>query len=129
MCEFAITLTLEVCNETGKLYYMNYIAETGEEEKIYDIARVAIPKHLIPYASGYSHHIYPYIWHFREQWDDSCSISVFLKNYPLWDDIKDQTWNLDNWSEKDHDNFKELLTLYKASGMPFQMKWRRREKD
>ena len=126
--EHAITLSLKVCNETGRLYYTNYLPDTDEEEKIYDIATVAIPKDLLRYVSGYSHHMFPYIWRFIDQQEKSCSVSVFLHSFPAWDDIKDQTWNLHNWSEEDHNRFKELLTLYQGSGMPFQIQWWRPEK-
>lgn len=126
--EHAITLSLQVCNETGRLYYTNYIADTDEEEKIYDIAKIAIPKDLLRYVSGYSHHMFAYIWRFRDQQENSCSIHTFLESYPEWNDIKDQTWNLGSWTEEDHKNFKELCTLYRGSGMPFQIQWWRPEK-
>ena len=119
-----------MCKETGKPCYMKYIEDDDEPEKIYTLPALHIPEHLRKYLSGNRRSFFPYIWYFHQNnLGDSCSISRFLEHYPLWDNIKDETWNLNTWTEEDHENFKELCSLCQKSKLPFDVKWWRPEKD
>lgn len=130
MCEYSISLSLQICNVTGKPCYMKYKEGEDEPEKIYEIPTLHIPAHLKTYLSGDRRSFFPYMWYFHEnKLGDSSSISRFLEHYPLWENIKEQTWHLYDWTEENHKEFKELLILCEQTRLPFEVKWWRPSKD
>ena len=114
-----IHLKLMMCDTTGKPYYF------GENlEKKYETPVFELPPHLIPYLQGRGHFFHAYIDHIEANgMGYEVDVSTMLEDYPSWEDVINHPSYDDCWTEKDHEQFKELLECLESLPYPFSVSW------
>ncbi len=119
-----INLHYQLCPETGKPCY--YSKKTFE--KVYTLPTMTVPHHLIKYLQGRGKIFHAYIEEFDQSDLTTTSVDAFVAEYPLWDQVKssdwyDESWE-DIWTEKEHNEFRELLVHLKESyDCHFTVEW------
>jgi hypothetical protein len=119
-----ITVKYSLCPETGKPYYYS---KQGLEKK-YSLPDIQIPNHLRKYLQGRGKIFHIYIKEFDFDGKMETDADSFLLEYPLWDQVKDADWYdeswEDIWTEKEHNEFRELLVhLTTSYDCHFTVEW------
>lgn len=121
-----ITMTLQMCPETGKPYYYKYNKYTGVN-KIYEIPSLEVPQQLRKYLVGRGHFFHAYTDHFNDREVYDTSVDVFLEEFPTWEDVTGyEAYHEDIpefWNEEDHENFKKLLQWCSVQDCSFRVVW------
>ena len=107
--DFQIKAELNICTQTGKLYYSSYNTKR-EETKHYDVFSIVIPHKYLKYIQMRGSHLYPYVDNIQHS-ENKCSVEDIILEFPSWETVKDKLSdsNKDYWTEKDHNEFKEAL--------------------
>ncbi len=125
--DIVIQLTLTMCEETGKPYYLSYDKEKNLLEKIYGVPDVEVPEHLRKYLRGKGHFYHIYTGYFEENDSRTVPVEEFLEQYPKWEEVKKYEEYHEEirscWSFEDHKNFKDLLQWCNEAGPSFEVCW------
>lgn len=123
--DFFIQLILQVCPETGKPFYYNSSPEKGMYKE-YTLPELNIPEKHRRFLQGRGSIFHVYTHTFNEENIYTVDIDRFLEVFPEWEEVIDSSWYEgweDEWTEQDHDDFKEALTWFSKQHPNYQATW------
>ena len=123
--DFNITLTLQLCPETGKPFYYTSSAEKGFYKE-YTLPELNIPEAHKRFVQqrGPIFHVYTGMFSFNDIF--TVDIQKLLDEFPDWEEVLSSDYydeNDDGWSEEDHNEFREALTWFNQQNVSFQASW------
>jgi hypothetical protein len=122
-----ICLSLLLCPETGKPFYLHWDKTTHKITKNYSIPIIEIPKELCKYLEGRGHLFHAYTDYFNERDIFTTDVRQFLEHYPSWDRVIEHENYTDDyegcWNEEDHTNFEKLLDFLTEQEVTFTITW------
>lgn len=123
-----ITLSMMMCNKTGKPFYHGTDPVTGRFAAIYGYPDTVVPENLRKYLIGRGHLFGAYTKQLElDELGFNVGVDQFLGNYPSWEDVMNHEEfrddELEYWNEDDHENFQKLLKWCVASGLDYHVTW------
>ena len=93
-------------------------------KKPYNPEDYKIPEEYRKYINQCGHHFHAYIKNFDES-TTQCDVDIFLHYYPKWIDTKYYILDDDDdeWTKKDHDEFKNCLEWLVSKSGVFGIRW------
>jgi hypothetical protein len=114
-----ISCRINVCNETGKLFFY-----TDQYIKNYSIPTILVPEEYRRFLKQRGHHLGLYTSKVTDEY--STSVENFLDKFPEWSEIledADYEEYEDIWKEEDHDLFKNALDWLTTQEIGFIVSW------
>lgn len=122
-----ICLQLLMCPETGKPYYLHWDKRAKKITKEYSIPTIEIPESLRKYLEGRGHFFHAYTEYFNERDIFSTGVREFIEKFPDWKEVCESEHYsedmADSWTEKDHDNFLDLLDFLSEQEVSYTICW------
>lgn len=121
-----ITCNVSICTETGKPYYLKVSADGAK--KIYGMPDITVPleyRRFLQQFGGSYFHAYT-TSRMSEEYShiNSMSALAFLDQYPPWTDILiDPNYHNEDWTKKDHDEFKKALEWFSQQEVDYTVNW------
>jgi hypothetical protein len=122
-----ITFNLSICSETGKPCYL--LASADGSKKVYGMPDITVPleyRRFLQQFGGPYFHAYT-TSRIYEEYSHITSMSAlsFLDQYPAWSDvlIDPNYHNDEDWTKKDHDEFKKALEWFSQQAVDYTVNW------
>jgi hypothetical protein len=124
--DFAIQLSVSICDETGKPYYYGKDPETNRFRKIYALPDVIVPEEHRRFLKqrGGIYHIYTQ--YFNEYDIYQVDIHTFLRQFPKWETVKEHdlySSHEDYWNEDEHAALLGALHWFAIQGESYSVSW------
>lgn len=120
-----ISCTFNICSETGKPYYLDSVG--GKVEKVYGIPDITVPKEFRPFLRQFGKFFHAYTTsRIADEYSHITEMSVlaFLDQYPSWNDVLiDPHYDGEDWTKKDHDQFKKALQWFSEQSVGYTVSW------
>ena len=119
--DFYINISFNICPATGKPFSYG-----PNSEKIYGIPSIEIPEPYRRFVQERGHIFHAYTDRFGQEGIYSVGVEELLDRFPTWTEIvEDGSFceDLEWWSEKDHDAFKEALEWFSVQSYSFIASW------
>ena len=98
--DLSIQLHLCMCPQSGIPFaWDTYLGKT-----YVNLSDYVVPPEFRKWVQARGRHFHSYILWCDES-TSSCDVGLFLENFPEWKDV-------DNWTEKDHNEFKAALEYF-----------------
>ena len=124
--DFAIHLSVIICDETGKPCYYARDPETKRFRKIYALPDVVVPEEHRRFLKqrGGIYHIYT---EYFNQYDIyEVDIHTFLRQFPSWETVKEKEVYSDHsyyWTEEEHTALLAALHWFILQGESYIVSW------
>lgn len=118
--DFLIQLVLHICPETGKPFVYSGL------KRDFSIPELNIPKEHRRFIQQRGSIFHAYTYTFNEENIYTVDIYRLLEEFPEWTTVKESAWYggwEDDWTEEDHNDFKEALTWFKQQPFSYQASW------
>lgn len=122
-----ITCNLNICTETGKPYYL-LVSKDGAKKE-YRLPDITVPleyRRFLQQFGGSFFHAYT-TSRISDEYSHITSMSAlaFLDQYPAWTDvlIDPNYHNEDEWTMKDHEQFKNALEWFSQQAIDYTVNW------
>lgn len=123
--DFFIQLVLHLCPETGKPFYYATSQEKGLYKE-YVQPELNIPEKHRRFLEQRGSIFHAYTHHFNEENIYTVDVERLLEVFPEWEDMEDSSyyegWE-EEWTQQDHNDFKEALKWFSESSLNFQATW------
>ena len=124
---FDLNIMLERCRcpDTGRPYYLTWVKQKRDFEKVYEVPNIQVPPKMCEYLVGRGPIFYAYTEPFNEKGISNVSVSEFLEAFPSWDDVRRHScYDKDgHWIEEDHEGFQRLIEWCNDQEPPFRVCW------
>lgn len=113
-----LKMNLLMCPRTGKPYYYR-----TNLEQCYELPNIPVPEELCEYLEGRGKHFHAYTKYFTERNHFETSAEEFLEMYPCFREIQTSPYYDEEWTEKNHLEFKRLLNWCIKQPVSFSVSW------
>jgi hypothetical protein len=124
--DFAIHLSVSICDETGKPCYYARDPETKRFGKVYALPDIVVPEEHRRFLKqrGGIYHIYTEYFNQYDIYD--VDIHTFLRQFPSWEIVKEKevySAHSDYWTEHEHTALLGALHWFALQGESFIVSW------
>jgi hypothetical protein len=123
--DFSIELCICLCPSTGKPYVYHY--EPGKPPKEYELPNIVVPEQHRRFVDMRGHFLHMYTDTYNDVDVYTACVDSLLSVFPSWDELKNNPsydeYLESDWTESDHEAFKQALEWFVSQPYSFQASW------